>query len=185
MPFLGIQSSKASYIKTRELWWYQLCRNWRQPLSTMTEKCYDDVSKNGNISALLALCVGNSPVNPPPPPHTHKGQWRGALMLSLICTWIHGWVNNREAGVLSRHCAHYDVIIKLALWPLPCFNAMIHLENIYWGVYQVMSNNWHESIHKSKSSQINFIVVQITTTDCCETNTGNSEMRWENPHAHW
>ena len=26
---------------------------------------------------------------------THKGRWRGALMLSLICTWINDWVNNR------------------------------------------------------------------------------------------
>ena len=26
---------------------------------------------------------------------THKGQWRGALMFSLICAWINGWVNNR------------------------------------------------------------------------------------------
>ena len=30
-------------------------------------------------------------------------------MLSLICAWIYGWVNNREAGELRRHCAHHDV----------------------------------------------------------------------------
>ena len=30
----------------------------------------------------------------------HKGQWRGALMFSLICAWMKGWVNNREAGDL-------------------------------------------------------------------------------------
>ena len=36
------------------------------------------------FSALLALCH-RSPVN-----SQHKGQWRGALMLSLICTWING-----------------------------------------------------------------------------------------------
>ena len=41
----------------------------------------------------------------------HKGQWRGALMFSLICAWINGWVNNREAGDLRRHSAHYDVIV--------------------------------------------------------------------------
>ena len=46
------------------------------------------------------------PVNCP-----HKGQWRGALMFSLICAWIYGWVNNREAGDLRRHCAHYDGIV--------------------------------------------------------------------------
>ena len=39
----------------------------------------------------------------------HKGQWRGALMFSLICAWIKGWVNNREAGDLRRHRGHYDV----------------------------------------------------------------------------
>ena len=41
----------------------------------------------------------------------HKGQWRGALMFSLICAWINGWVNNREAGDLGRHRAHHDVIV--------------------------------------------------------------------------
>ena len=46
------------------------------------------------------------PVNSP-----RKGQWRGALMFSLICAWINGWVNNHEAGDLRRHHAHYDVTI--------------------------------------------------------------------------
>ena len=54
------------------------------------------------FSALLALCAGNS---------THKCQWCETLMFSLICIWINGWVNNREAGDLRRHCAHYDVIV--------------------------------------------------------------------------
>ena len=60
------------------------------------------------FSALLAICAGihRSPVNSP-----HKGQWRRALMFSLICVWINGWVNNREAGDLRRYRAHYDVIV--------------------------------------------------------------------------
>ena len=58
--------------------------------------------------AWLALSAGNSPV---PVNSPHKGQWRGALMFSLICVWINGWVNNREAGDLRRHHGHYDVII--------------------------------------------------------------------------
>ena len=41
----------------------------------------------------------------------HKGQWRGALMFSLICVWINDWVNNRDAGDLKRYRAHYDVIV--------------------------------------------------------------------------
>ena len=49
--------------------------------------------------------IHRSPVNFP-----HKYQWRGALMLSLICAWINSWVNNRGAGDLS-HRAHYDVIV--------------------------------------------------------------------------
>ena len=60
------------------------------------------------FSALLALCEGNprSSVDSP-----HKGQWRGALMFSLICAWTNGWANKREAGDLRRHCSHYDVTV--------------------------------------------------------------------------
>ena len=43
----------------------------------------------------------------------HKGQWRGALMFSLIYVWIKGWVNNREAGDLRRNRAHCDVMVML------------------------------------------------------------------------
>ena len=43
----------------------------------------------------------------------HKGQSRGPLLLSLICAWINAWVNNRVAGDLRRHCAHYDVTVML------------------------------------------------------------------------
>ena len=50
--------------------------------------------------------IHRSPVKSP-----HKGQWRGALMFTLICARINGWVNNREAGDLRRHRAHYDVIV--------------------------------------------------------------------------
>ena len=52
--------------------------------------------------------IHRPPVNSP-----HKGQWRGALMFFLICAWINGWVNNREAGDLKRHRAHYDVIVMI------------------------------------------------------------------------
>ena len=62
------------------------------------------------FSALLALCGGNSPVNSP-----HKGQWRGTLVSSLICAWIHGWVNNRKASDLRRHRAHYDIIVMMRI----------------------------------------------------------------------
>ena len=41
----------------------------------------------------------------------HRGQWHGALMFSLICAWINGWVDNQEAGDLRRHCVNYDVTV--------------------------------------------------------------------------
>ena len=49
---------------------------------------------------------GNSP---------HKGQWRRALMFSLICGWINGWLNDHEANDLRRHHAHYDVTVMVLL----------------------------------------------------------------------
>ena len=55
------------------------------------------------FSALRAICVGNSPI--------HKGQWRRALMFSLICVWINGWVNSGGAGDLRCYRAHYDFIV--------------------------------------------------------------------------
>ena len=41
----------------------------------------------------------------------HKGHWRGALMFSLICARINGWVNSDEAGDLRRHRTRSDVIV--------------------------------------------------------------------------
>ena len=58
------------------------------------------------FSALLSLSVGNSPVTGEFPA---QDQWRRALMVSLICARINGWVNNREAGDLRCHCTHYDI----------------------------------------------------------------------------
>ena len=49
----------------------------------------------------------------------HEGQWRGALMFTLICTRINGWVNNRGAGDLRRYRTHYDVILMSIFIPVP------------------------------------------------------------------
>ena len=63
------------------------------------------MSSNGNIFRVTGHLCGEFTGSP------HKGQWRGAMLLSLICAWINGWVKNRQAGDLRRHCAHYDVIV--------------------------------------------------------------------------
>ena len=52
--------------------------------------------------------IHRSPVNSP-----HKGQWRGALKFFLISAWTNGWVNNRDAGDLRRHCVHRDVLVMV------------------------------------------------------------------------
>ena len=69
---------------------------------------HDDIIKWKIFSRNWPFVQGihRSPVNSP-----HKGQWRGALMFSLICVWINDWVNNREAGDLRQYSAHYDVIV--------------------------------------------------------------------------
>ena len=80
-------------------------------------------SSNGNIFRVIDhLCwrIHRSLVNSP-----HKGQWRGALMFSLISTRINGWGNNDEAGDLRRHRAHYDVTV-MRLNALPGMSLLIH-----------------------------------------------------------
>ena len=42
-----------------------------------------------------------------------KGQWRGALMFSLICAWTNGWANNRDAGELRRDRFYHDVTVMM------------------------------------------------------------------------
>ena len=75
------------------------------------------------FSALLSLCAGNSPV---PVNSPHEGQWRGALMFSLICARKNDWVNNREAGDLRRHRGHYGVIVmNFGYFPIPRWVSFI------------------------------------------------------------
>ena len=46
----------------------------------------------------------------------HTGQERGALIFSLICAWTNGWANNRDAGDLRRHRAHFYVTVMYQLY---------------------------------------------------------------------
>ena len=81
----------------------------RQPLQQRTlDPDHDDVIKWKHFPRYWPFVRGihRSPVNSP-----HKGQWRGALMFSLMCARINSWVNNREAGDLRRYRHHYDVIV--------------------------------------------------------------------------
>ena len=72
------------------------------------DQIHDDVIKWKHFPRYWPFVRG---IHPFPVNSPHKGQWRRALMFLLICVWINGWVNNREAGDLRRYLAHYDVSV--------------------------------------------------------------------------
>ena len=71
---------------------------------------HDDVIKLKHFPRYWPFVRGihRSQVNSP-----HKGRWRGALMFSLICARINGWVNNREVGGLKHLCPRYYVTVMI------------------------------------------------------------------------
>ena len=100
---------------------------------------YDDVIKWKPFPRNWTFVRGihRSPVNFP-----HKDQWRGALMFSMICVSINGWVSNRESGDLRRYRDQYDVSVKKvhgALAPYPSVNSSQLVGQS--GNYQVKYNN--------------------------------------------
>ena len=84
-----------------------LIKEWE--VSNGVHSCkYDDVIKWWHFPRYWPFVWGihRWPVKSP-----LKGQWRGALMFPLICAWTNSWVNNRDAGDLRHHRAHYNVTI--------------------------------------------------------------------------
>ena len=61
------------------------------------------------ISALRAICAGNSPATGEIP--TQRPVTRRFDVFFDLCLNKNVWVNNREAGVLRRHRVHYDAIV--------------------------------------------------------------------------
>ena len=130
------------------------------------------------FSALLALCAGNSPVSVNSP---HKGQWRGALMFSLICARINDWVNKRD---LRRHRGHYDVNVMntnvtMHLYILHSANLDITRQKLYMYTYiEITSeNDWisqYYGVHTGKSANCALQEIRIPVptrqTDCLNIN---------------
>ena len=87
-----------------------------------TRHSHDDVIKWKNFPRHWPFLRGmhRSPVDSP-----HKGQWRGALMFSLICAWTNGWANNGDASDLRRHRAHYDDTVNI-----PCDGIACHYSDV-------------------------------------------------------
>ena len=109
------------------------------------------------FSALLAIRAGNSPV---PLNSPHKGQWRGALVFSLICVWINGWVNNRAAGDLRRHRGHYDV--NVMVWLL---YGSVHFMNVENHTSTVLYENSCLTTSGAASDE-NFIKMMTFSFQC-------------------
>ena len=103
---------------------------------------HDDVIKWKHFPRYWPFVRGihRSPVN-----SAHKGQWRGALMFPLICVWINGWVNNREAGDLRRTQAHYDVIVMIKMYLCVYVYMKIDVNAVYRGNF--LSRNKQDPFH--------------------------------------
>ena len=130
------------------LWPIEKLRLWQPEWADLGINYNMMTSSNGNIFRvtghlrywLLVRGIRRSPAN-----SSHKGQWHEALVFSLICARIYGWVNNVEAGDLRRHLAHYDVIVMNVLhlrwcrnkWPFENINTylFIYYLFIYWFIY--------------------------------------------------
>ena len=83
-------------------------------------------SSNENIFALLAFVRG---IHRPPVNSHLNGRGRVAVMFSLTCAWINGWVNNRNKdGDLRRYRAHYEVTGMCR----GAKHASNHHRNQYW-----------------------------------------------------
>ena len=109
--------------------------DWSKTTARLDEKhlSHDDVIKWKHFPRYWPFARGihRSPVNSP-----HKGQWRGALIFSLICVWINGWVNNREADDLRRYRVHCDVIVM--------FGYLVRLIlEILWYVLNKVANHFY------------------------------------------
>ena len=90
--------------------------SWGKLLWYIKSFSHDDVMKWKHFPRYWPFVRGihRSSVNSP-----HKGQWRGALMFSLICACINGCVSNRTAGDLRCHHTQYDVTVMIAeIWKL-------------------------------------------------------------------
>ena len=139
--------------------------------------------------------IHRSPVNSP-----HKGQWRGALMFYLICVWINGWVNNREAGDLRRYRAHYDVtVMRLSCWGFQISPLLVihfcnyylaifsrqdgikmykgHCHNCIYDNYRYVIQTLHLPRHKFKLSQ-HGISLNLEIARCCVVHVAGTQYTW-------
>ena len=113
------------------------------------------------FSALLALCVGNTPV---PGDFPSQRPVTRSIDVFLISAWTHGWVNNRGAGELRRHRTHYNVTVLVyvttggefyfgyavkknshdSLWQPPVVAMKVKMTSWYEDMFCVVGPLWGE-----------------------------------------
>ena len=107
-------------FKTKQQCRYYLRRGWNAVNSREISGAqnHDDVINWDYFPRYWPFVRG---IHRSPVVSSHKVQWREAYIFSLICAWINGWANNRDAGVLWRHHAHYvlSVMISINVWAGP------------------------------------------------------------------
>ena len=108
------------------------CSWWRHQMET--------------FSALLAICVRNSPVTgefPVQKPVTRS------FDVSLICVWV----NNRKAGDLRRYRDHYDVTVMLFPWWLVLCTLFLFIYIYGNKEFQFEIGSLHNHIYVSQSQE--------------------------------
>ena len=63
----------------------------------------------------LARGIRLSPVD-----FSQKGQWRGASMFSLTCTWTNHWAYKWDASDLRHYHTHYDITVMMEVTHCIC-----------------------------------------------------------------
>ena len=107
---------------------------WRQQMET--------------FFALLAICAGNLPVTGEFPAQTPVTRSFDVFFYLRVNK---GWVKNREAGDLRRHCAHYGVIVMFCRdsaevrscmsYYIPKFIRMLEHEIRHWCSYSLQATD--------------------------------------------
>ena len=96
---------------------------WHSCNITLTNQCKYPwwPHQMDTLSALLAICAGNSPVTDEFPAKRSE-MWSFDIFFDLRPK--NGWVNNREAGDLRCHLAQYDIIVMSTCGQ---YNHLTHL----------------------------------------------------------
>ena len=157
----------------RNIWWHDVVIKWKH------------FPRHWPFVRGIHRSLVNSP---------HKGQWRGALMFSLICAWMNGWVNNRVIGDLRRplwrHCNGISdnscgilSQIYAAKWPWQDTWKLTNIDHRDTRHAKYGHNAWVQGFVPSKSNNqcINHNKMQQFIETVFQKQTNNTcSLRWNN-----